>query len=400
MSRTRRILHLDIDSFLAAVEQQADPALAGRPVAVGTGVVASCSREAKAAGVRAVMSLKEAARLCPALVILPGDAARAARYRDKVEEALRRHAPRVERASLDDFYADLSGVRTPPRGVAEAIRRDAAAASGLSVSQGIGATRTVARLATARATPGGIHEVPPGEEERFLAPLPVASLPGVGRRTDAFLERLGVTRVDGLRALGRETLAGLLGLKGERLWLAAWGRDAGGVCERRAARQVSRETSLEEPSADPDLLEGLLAWLLDRALAAVRARGERIGRLEVVVRYADNQFVARGAAVAPPADTYARLAPLALETLYRIWTRRLLLRGVGVRLARLVPAGGVQDGLWDPGPGRRAALERALARVRGRHGFGALLRGREVLLLGRVPEGPDGFRMRTPSLSL
>jgi DNA polymerase-4 len=399
MAMPRRILHLDIDAFLASVEQVVEPRLRGLPVAVGSGVVASCSLEAKSLGVRTAMAMSRARQICPALLVLPGDAARAARFRDGVERILRRHAPVVERSSLDDFYADLTGLPDPPAAVARSLRAAVAAATGLSVAQGIGATRTVARLATDRAKPGGIHAVPPGREEAFLGAHPVGRLPGVGRRTAELFARLGVRTVADLRGLGMEVLADLLGRRGEKLWRAATARDLDPLRPAHAPRQVSRETSFGEPTGDPDLVEGLVAWLLDRALAALRAGGLRARRLEVVLRFADNRFAALGARLEPPADAFAMVAPRARELLRRAWSRRLLLRGLGVRLGNLVPAGGVQDGLWDPVPGRSHRLEAALARIRGKHGFGLVLRGRESLLLGRLPRGREGFRLRTPSLS-
>ncbi len=395
------VLHLDIDSFLASVEQVADPGLRGRPVAVGSGIVASCSFEAKRRGVRTAMTMGRARRICPDLVVVEGDSARAASFRERVEEVLRRHTPLVERVSLDDFYADFSGIPEDPLRAARAVRAEVKAETGLSVSQGIGRTRTVARLATDRAKPGGIFFVPPGKERSFLEGYPVTRLPGVGRRTADLFFRLGVRTVGQLRGLGRADLAGLLGKRGERLWRQAWGRDEEPLRGERLPGSVSRETSFDEPAADPDLVEGLLAWLLDRALWWARSEGLAAGRLDVVVRYADNEFLSKGERLSPPARTFREAAFPARRCLERAWSRRLLLRGLGVRLSRLVPAGeAAQDGLWDRSPGKSLHLEKALDRIRERHGFGRVLRGRESLLLGRLPSGREGFRLRTPSLSL
>ena len=401
MNETPLVLHLDIDSFLASVEQVADPRLRGRPVAVGSGIVASCSFEAKRRGVRTAMNMSRARRICPDLLVVEGDSARAAEFRGRVETVLRRHAPLVERVSLDDFYADFSGIPEEPLQAARAIQEEARAETGLSVSQGIGRTRTVARLATDRAKPGGIFLVPPGKEEAFLEKWPVGRLPGVGRRTSEFFRRLGIRTVGELRGLGRPALEGALGKRGERLWRQAWGRDEEPLREDRLPRTVSRKTSFDEPTADPDLVEGLLAWLLDRALWSLRARGLGAGRLDVVVRYADNEFLSKGERLAPPARTFREAAGPARRCLERAWSRRLLLRGLGVRLSRLVPSGeAVQDGLWDRSPGAALRLEKALDRIREKHGFGGVLRGKESLLLGRLPSGREGFRLRTPSLSL
>ena len=223
----RRLLHVDIDAFLASVEQLRDPSLLGRPVAVGTGVVASRSYEAKARGVATAMPLHEALRRCPELVVRDGDARLVERYRQRVAEVLRQFSPVVEVCSLDDFYVDLTGVslRVEQALAADAtvdaerslaplcreVRAAVRAATGLSVAQGVGSTRTVARMATTRAKPGGICEVPAGGEVEFLAGFPVEALPGVGPARAALLQQVGVRTVRELCAVDRELLRASFG---------------------------------------------------------------------------------------------------------------------------------------------------------------------------------------------
>ena len=197
----RRILHLDIDAFLASIELLRNPSLRGRPVVVGTGVVASRSYEAKASGVETAMPLHEASRRCPGLIVCPGDARLVERYRQRVVEVVRDFTPVVEVSSLDDLYADLTGVpsrigQAPDdttageggrclRGLCAELRSEVRKATGLSVAQGVGSTRTVARLATMTAKPGGICEVPAGHERDFLAGFAIDDLPGIGAKTAA-----------------------------------------------------------------------------------------------------------------------------------------------------------------------------------------------------------------------
>ena len=227
----RRILHVDIDAFLASVEQLRDPILLGRPVAVGTGVVASRSYEAKARGVTTAMPLHEAKRRCPELVVREGDARLAERYRQRVAEILRQFSPVVEVCSLDDFYVDLTGV--PLRveqalagstaveaerslaALCRALRAQVRAETGLSVAQGLGATRTVARLATTKAKPGGICEVPAGHERDFLADFPVEAVPGIGPKSAELLLQVGVRTVRELWAVDRELLRQSFGARGD-----------------------------------------------------------------------------------------------------------------------------------------------------------------------------------------
>src|SRR5262245_48028069 len=218
----RRILHLDIDAFLASVEQLRDPILRGLPVVVGTGVVASRSYEAKARGVATAMPLAEALRRCPELVVRAGDARLAERYRQRVAEIVRRFAPVVEVCSLDDLYADLTGVplrvqqtlddatasdgERSLRALCSELRAAVRAETGLSVAQGVGATRTVARLATTKAKPGGICEVPVGQELDFLADFAVHDVPGIGPKTAETLHDFGIRTVRELWVVDREML--------------------------------------------------------------------------------------------------------------------------------------------------------------------------------------------------
>ena len=195
-SPIRSILHLDADAFFASVEQRDQPRLRGRPVAVGTGVVASCSYEARRWGVRTGMRLAEARSLCRCLVILPGD------YR-RDEQAARRmlaicldRTPLVEVAALDDLYLDVTNQQegTPDR-LADDLRSQVRGEVDLSVSIGIGSSKMVAAVATDAAKPGRRIVVPSGEERAYLAPWPAQVLPGVGPKVAARLQRLNVLRV-------------------------------------------------------------------------------------------------------------------------------------------------------------------------------------------------------------
>lgn len=455
--RRRLFLHLDIDAFLASVAQILEPGLIGKPVVVGSGVVASRSYEAKARGVATAMPIAEALRVCPGLVRRAGDAFAAERFRRRVARVLMGFAPRVEITSLDDMYADLSGMPGVGREgsvggaredavleLCERLRAQVRAETGLSVSLGLGATRTLARLATDRAKPGGIHWVRPGEERSFLDPLPVSALPGIGRKTAAQLEEYRIRTVAELRLLDRTLLEESFGKRGEEMFWKARGLPAGErdqvvqVAEGRAEETVggctgseagwgaggawaegglgqslSRETTLEEPSADPGFMRAMLAYLVDRASARLREQGRRAGRLQVRLRSERSLKAARR--VEPPSAERGVLVELALEILEELLARRCMVSRIGLSLERLMSDGGyVQGDLFSllvaegsgplHGEGMRELqsrrLDESLDRIRNRYGFGAMTVGPSIALLGKLVRTHAGFRMRTPSLSL
>jgi DNA polymerase-4 len=390
-------LHVDIDAFFASVEQLLDPRRRGRPVAVGSGVVASASYEARARGVRNGMPLAQARRLCPDLVVLPGrhDVYRC--FADALEELLRRRAPAVE-MHLDEAYADFSGtehVFPDPIALARDLKEAAFRETGLRVTVGVARTRLLAKLAAQSVKPDGLRVLAPEEEDAFLAPLSVEELPGVGPRTAALFRDLNLRAVADLRAVPRETLRRLLGRPGEALYDRARGLDTRPLRAAEIPRSVSRETSLESPTADPGVLEPLLSYLLDRALGALRPAGLRARTLTVRLGYADGPQEEASETVGPTASA-AELQPRARALLSRLHRRRVALRRLGVVLSNVVPDSGQRELFADP---RRRALEAAVDAVRRRYGHGAIVAGRAIALLGRLPHDAAGYVLRTPSLT-
>jgi len=415
----RRILHVDIDAFLASVEQLRDPVLLGKPVAVGTGVVASRSYEAKRRGVETAMPLHEALRRCPELVVRDGDARLVERYRQRVAEVLRRFSPVVEVCSLDDFYADLTGVPLvveqvleDPTGIAEErslqalcreLRKQVRAETGLSVAQGLGSTRTVARLATTKAKPGGICEVPIGREREFLADFPIDAVPGLGPKSRRLLEQVGIETVRQLWTVDRELLRQSFGARGDDIWLRCRGLDEAEVRATPTLRSISRETSFEPrhdaASQQRAFLRGMLAYLLDRAATELRAQRMLARTVKVKLRHVDGVAGERSRSLREATDRTDACMQLAGALLDELLARRVLVRLVGVTLTSLQPRGATQGRLFGERAASREKLFSAVDEVRRRHGFGALVLGSASELLGELPHGPHGFRLRTPSLT-
>ncbi len=396
----RRIVHADIDAFFAAVEQLRNPRLRGRPVIVGTGVIASCSYEARRHGLRAGTPLGEARRRCPQAVILAGHAPTYRCFADRVFAVCRELAPAVD-SYLDDAYLDLTGTeRLYPDLVAfgELLRARVRAATGLAVTVGIGTSRMIARLASRGAKPDGLGAVPPGGEEDFLRNRPLADLPGIGPRTAERLTALGLETVADVAAMGAEALGRLLGAPGRLIHERARGRDTRPVTPREIPRSIARETSFEPPATEPALITAMIGYLIERAARSTRRLGLAARTVGVHVEPDGERRVAAAHTLAAPSALDGVLVAAAHHLLARLHRRRLGLRRLGVELSGFLVAAGEQLDLLAP-PGREAELVDGVDRVRDRYGHGALVAGRALALLDGHARDRYGFVLRTPSLT-
>jgi DNA polymerase-4 len=394
----RFILHLDADAFFASVEQRDDPRLRGRPVAVGTGVVASCSYEARHYGVRTGMRLAEARARCRPLIVLTGQYPRYEQAARRMLAICLEQTPLVEAAALDDLYLDLTG-HSGPHGVAGLLRSQIREEVRLSVSIGVGANKLVARVATKEAKPGRQVVVPEGGERGYLAPWPVGVLPGAGNRVAARLDRLNVQRVGEVAAMPAPLLAALFGKVGRVLHAQAHGIDPRPVRPDKPQRSVSRSNSFDPPAADRDFLHAMLAYLLERAASWVRFHGLAAGGLGLTIRYGDYAQGAGRVRFREPTADDGRLREAARERFERLYRRRLPLRFLGVELTPLTAPD--RQPLLFPDP--RAERDRRLAEckdaIRRRFGFTSLLSGTALVLARGLDRDRENFRMRTPCLT-
>ena len=435
---TPRILHLDVDAFLASVEVALHPHLAGRPVVVGgspnsRNLVMSCSYEARRMGIRPGMRLAEARRRCPAAVFRDGDAQAANRLREETTRVLLSFTPRVEVASIDDFFLDLTGATRlfgAACDTAGRIRAEVRERVGLPLTIGIATNRTLARLAGKLGKPGGEAEVLPGYEEAFLAPLPVDQLPGVGHSIGARLERFAIRTVGELRRVPREVLFASFGRDGLVLHERARGIDPGalvtthvqeedGRIVARPPRSIHRETTFEPEEGRRELIEAMLSYLVERATHRLRAQGLAAGALEIRIRFVDTRprversaggdaglAAARRRSFGRPTDATDEVWRLARTLLHELPRRRTLVKRIGLTLHRIQLSGGWQGRMFDDDDhrgrsqsDRQRRLDGALDRIRERQGFGSILRGASTPLARTHPLQADGFKLRTPSLN-
>jgi DNA polymerase-4 len=396
------ILHVDIDAFFAAIEQQRDPRLKGRPVIVGAGVIASCSYEARRFGLRAGMTLSEAKRLCPQAVILEGHAQVYRCFAEEIFARCRDVAPAVE-TYLDEAYCDLTGTERlhgDPLGAARGLKRAIREATGLTVTCGLGPNRMLAKLVGKTVKPDGLARVTAAEAEAFMRDLPVEKVAGVGHAHARTLRSMNVRTAGEMRALPVETLARLFGAPGRPLYERCRGRDTAAVSEREVPLSISRETSFHRDTAERQEIEGMLEYLAGRACRTARELGIRPRTVSVRLRYSDGEGDEQARSLRQPSDADPVVLAVALETLARLFTRRVSLHLVGLALSNFVRASGEQGALFEEREaGRRAALYRAFDHVRSTFGHGVLVSGRALHLKGRLEEDEHGFVLRTPSLT-
>lgn len=311
------ILHADLDAFYASVEQLLDPALRGRPIAVGGGVVLAASYEAKAFGVHGGMSGRKARELCPDLVFVGGHFDEYHRLGDAAIKVLGDYTPAVERISIDEAFADVAGCTRlfgSPAEIADAIRRRVRTELGLPISIGVARTKHLAKIASQVAKPDGLVLVDPRTELEFLHALPVELMWGVGPVTRARLAAEGIVTIGQLAERPGQSLERLLGrAAGEKLAALAWNRDPRAIDSGRRARSAGAQSALGKRPAEPAVYRPALYRLADRIGSRLRARSLSGRTVTVRVRFADMRSVTRAATLGGPVAATASLAEVAEE---------------------------------------------------------------------------------------
>jgi DNA polymerase-4 len=332
----RAILHVDMDAFFATVEQLDHPEWRGKPVIVGhpgeRGVVAAASYEARQFGVRSAMPSVRALRQAPHAIWAPPRFERYSELSHKVRDIFRAATPKVQMASIDEAYLDVtpaSRASEDPVAIARRIQRDVDAL-GLSCSVGVAATKTVAKVASDHDKPHGLTVVRPGEEAAFLAPLPVRDLPGIGPSTASHLARLGIRTLGEIAALDDVTARQALGDHGPALVRRARGEDAGEVGTGREVKSLSKEHTFSHDIATAAEVEGALRELAEKVGERLRRKALAGRTVTVKVRFAD--FTTKTVRRTLPAatDLESVFLPVALELLRSAWSP-----GIGVRLLGL-----------------------------------------------------------------
>jgi DNA polymerase-4 len=381
------ILHADLDAFYASVEQRDDPALRGRPVIVGGGVVLSSSYEARAYGVRTAMGGRQARRMCPRAVVVEPRMSAYSEASKAVFEVFEQTTPLVEGLSIDEAFLDVGGLRRlsgTPTEIATRLRSDVLAQVGLPITVGVARTKFLAKVASGVAKPDGLLVVPPDCELAFLHPLPVERLWGVGPVTAAELHNRGIMTVGEVAGLAEAALVSMLGrASGRHLHALAHNRDPRPVHVGRRRRSIGSQRALGRSRRSPDAVDAVVAGLVDRVTRRMRAAG-RVGRtITLRLRFDDFSRATRSHTLArATAETKTVLATArALLHTAMPMIERQGLTLIGLAVGNLDDDGAVQLVLpFDRDP--NGALDAALDDVRDRFGSASVTR---AVLLGRDP---------------
>ncbi len=381
------ILHADLDAFYASVEQRDDPALRGRPVIVGPGVVLAASYEAKAYGVRTAMGVSQARRLCPDAVVVHARISAYSEASKAVFAVFEDTSPLVEGLSIDEAFLDVGGLRRvagTATEIATRLRSEVLRRVGLRITVGVARTKFLAKVASGVAKPDGLLVVPPDGELAFLHPLAVERLWGVGQVTAAKLRSRGIATVGDVAQLQEAALVSMLGLaSGRHLHALAHNRDPRPVVVGRRRRSIGSQCALGRSRRSPEALDAVLLGLVDRVTRRMRAAG-RVGRTVTLrLRFDDFSRATRSHTMPrATAETRAILEPvraLLAGAMPTIGRQGLTL--VGIAVGNLDDDGAVQLTLpFDRSSG--GALDAALDDVRERFGSASVTR---AVQLGRRP---------------
>jgi DNA polymerase IV len=364
-------LHIDLDTFFVSVERLREPKLLGKPVIVGgktnRGVVASCSYEARQFGVHSAMPIALARRLCPNGIYLSGDPDAYSRYSKMVTEIIADRAPLFEKASIDEFYIDVSGMDRffGTRQWAWALRDKIKKETGLPLSAGLSINKTISKIATGEAKPDNRLFVPETEVKSFLTPLAIEKMPMAGEKTQALLRDLGVTTIGMLMEFPQKVLIRLFGQNGLTLWKRANGIDLTPVVPYHEAKSMSTERTFGEDTANMDFLRSSLLAMVERLGYEMRQENKMTGCVSIKLRYSDFETTTTQVRI-PYTSRDDVLIDTVMELFKKAYQRRVLLRLIGIRFTHLVHAN-YQLQLFDP-KAKNVHLMFAMDAIKNRYG--------------------------------
>jgi len=349
--KNRTIAHMDLDAFFVSVEIKKNSSLLGKPIIIGgqsnRGVVSSCSYEARRAGVHSAMPIRMAKRLCPNAILIKGDMESYAKESALVTEVIADQAPSFEKASVDEFYLDLTGMDRyfGCYRWTKDLRRKIIAETGLPISSGVSVNKLISKVSTDEVKPNGIIQIEKGKERAFLQPLSVKKLPGVGQVTHSQLLQMGVKTIKTLSELPKELLEGTFGRHGLSLWKKSRGIDNRPVVPYRKQKSMSKESTLREDTLDTNLLRARLISMTEKLAYDLRKQKKLCGCITVKVRYSDfNTYTKQKHIEFTSIDR-----PLInqAKTLFdQLFQQRKMIRLIGVRFSKLVD-GAPQVSLFD-----------------------------------------------------
>jgi len=342
----RHITHLDLDTFFVSVERLINPKLIGKPVLVGgsgdRGVVASCSYEARKFGIHSAMPMYQAKRLCSHAIVVKGDYEAYSKYSHLVTDVIRDTVPMFEKSSIDEFYIDMTGMdRFFGCGkFSSELKKKITRESGLPISYALASNKLISKVATNEVKPNGQLEIPFGNERSYLAPLNITKLPGVGDKTKVLLLNMGVQKVETLAKIPIELLINLLGKPGADLHRKANGIDESPVIPFHEQKSMSTENTFQQDTTDLSFLFAELSRMTEKLAFQLRCDNRLTGCVSFKIRYTDIQKTI------PHSNQDHTLLKTVRELFTKLYTRRVLIRLIGIRFTSLIP-GNYQINLFD-----------------------------------------------------
>lgn len=377
----RLICHVDMDAFFVSVEELYDPSLKGRAVVVGgkanqRGVVAAASYEARKFGVHSAMPLRTAGQLCPQATFVEGHPERYREYSRKVLSILNTFSPVVEMASIDEAYLDLTGTERlhgPPLQAAHLLHESITRTTNLRCSLGVASSRLVAKVSSDQAKPNGVLYILPGQEARFLAPLDVRKIPGVGKKMEASLHKIGIRRVGDLADLDEAFLAARFGRWGLALAGKARGTDSGGwfdaeIGAEEDPKSISHEHTFNEDTAGAEQLETTLLKLSEMVGKRLREHHLYSRTIQLKLRSEDFTTITRAWSLDHATQLDREIAGSVIRLFREAWDKKTPVRLLGVQAGNLQGAEGQMSLLEESNTARLRSAFRSVDHIRNRFG--------------------------------
>ena len=367
----RTILHLDLDTFFVSVERKNDDRLMNRPVMVGgigdRGVVAACSYETRPFGVHSGMPMKMARMLCPEAVVIRGDAGTYSKESKIVTEIIKETVPVFEKASIDEFYADLSGMDRfhSCHTMASELRLRIKRESGLPISFGLSTNKLVSKVATGEAKPDNELRINYGEEKQFLAPMRIQKIPMVGDKTNQILYNLGIKYVKTIQDMPMEMMAKVLGKNGIALWNRANGRDDSPIVPFHERKSISNERTFGKDTGDVKRMREMIRAMAENLAYQLRNGNKLTSCVSVKIRYSDFNTFSKQVKI-PYTSADHVLIPHIERLFDQLYNRRMMVRLVGVNFSDLV-TGNYQINIFDDSE-EKLNLYMAMDYIRNRYG--------------------------------
>lgn len=367
----KNILHLDLDTFFVSCERLIDSRLQKRPLLVGgtgdRGVVAACSYETRRFGVHSGMPMRMAKRLCPEAVVIRGNSSIYTKQSHLVTDIIKESVPVFEKASIDEFYADLSGMDKffGSYKYASELRSTIIKETGLPISFGLSSNKIVSKVATGEAKPNNQLRVDLGFEKSFMAPLSIKKIPSVGDKTYQILRNLGIDKVGVVQQMPMEMMSSVLGANGVTIWKRANGLDNPPLIPFHERKSISIERTYNKDTIDMVKLRTTIFAMAENLAYQLRRGNKLASCISVKIRYSDFNTYSKQVKI-PYTSADHLIIPRVLELFEKLYQRRLLIRLVGVKISDLV-SGNYQINLFDDTQ-NMLNLYNALDTIRNRYG--------------------------------